>query len=161
MMNGMIKRLSNRKWGNCSGGTSSDFRKRNNPLSLPTHFHQTINENRSFMWKWGSAVRGDDTNTDKLQIQLRYKNKLACDFRTDAYPRLIGDGLENQAGFFFFAAFFSRTSTASRIRIRVICDTVRSSCAASLSTRFRNSGSIRKVTESVCLGLGPGFMPPR
>ena len=52
----------------------------------------------------------------------------------------------NQEDFFFFATFFSRTSTASRIRIRVIFDTVRSSCSASLSTRFRNSGSIRKVT---------------
>jgi hypothetical protein len=60
---------------------------------------------------------------------------------------------------FFFSFFLARTSTASRIRIRAICDMVRSSCAAISSTSSRNSGSIRKVTWSVCLGLGPGFMP--
>jgi hypothetical protein len=36
---------------NCSGGTSSARRKRNNPPSQAAHFHQTINGNRSGLWK--------------------------------------------------------------------------------------------------------------
>jgi hypothetical protein len=47
---------------------------------------------------------------------------------------------------------------ASRIRIRAICEMVRSSFAAITSRTFRISGSKRREMKPVCFGCGPGGM---
>lgn len=68
------------------------------------------------------------------------------------YERLRGDfarGLLSAA---------SLALVASRIRIRAICEMVRSSFAAITSSTFRISGSKRREMKPVCFGCGPGDM---